>query len=536
MTKNVATQSHTDSPEETAYTACLQSLLDIARSRAIRPGLENCHRLIALLPQVCEHAPLVVHIAGTNGKGSVAVKVATALQQLYTTTNDDQSTPRTQQDRTAYRVGRYTSPHLHSIRERITVNDTHISRSEFTRIHMHLIRLCTQHRIDATFFELTTVGAMMHFAQQQCQTLVVECGMGGRQDATNARRRAADVCVLTTVALEHTQWLGDTIQAITREKCGIVRDGTQALVTGPTVDASIVESIVQPLGVPQVHVSTPAQQGFASTDDENNAIARTALMQLIQTKRWREQVPPMCELTQEMISIGCRARLEARFEVWTLECNASQKVSPTIQSLVSHVDLHSAIEPKSDTAHCIFDVSHNAEAIQRLMQQCAIVFPRACHPHCATDQVTSTTAAAAPVSKQGRLHVIVGLSADKSLAQVLACLARHADTLWLVCARDTPRAATVEQLETIVDESQLRSLHPHCKITSLTPQHSLGNVTATVQRVMRQHVSQHDVICVTGSFYLQSEAKQAFGIAIESDPIQVSEQSMFTEPTLTGSG
>ena len=156
-----------------------------------------------------------MHVGGTNGKGSVAVLAYRALREA------------------GYSVGLYTSPHLVDVRERMVVDDRPISGEAFAAWTERLRSAID--RTGASFFEATTVMALADFAARGVDLAVVEVGLGGRLDSTNVVDPLASV--VTTIALEHTQYLGETLEAIAREKAGIAKPGVP-FVTGEP-DATI---------------------------------------------------------------------------------------------------------------------------------------------------------------------------------------------------------------------------------------------------------------------------------------------------------
>jgi len=145
-----------------------------------------------------------LHIAGTNGKGSTAAMAAAMLQAA------------------GYRVGLYTSPHLVEFRERIRVNGEMIAESRVAQLTEQLQILC-QPDLSPTFFEYTTAMAFQHFADSGVDVAVLEVGLGGRFDATNVVTPMA--CAITTISLDHQEYLGNTRSSIAFEKAGIIKPG-----------------------------------------------------------------------------------------------------------------------------------------------------------------------------------------------------------------------------------------------------------------------------------------------------------------------
>ena len=149
-----------------------------------------------------------IHIAGTNGKGSVAHMLSSILQSA------------------GYKTGLYTSPHLVDFRERIRIDGKMIPKksvTEFVNQHRDILE-----RLRPSFFEMTVAMAFDYFAREQVDFAVVETGMGGRLDSTNIIRPM--VSVITNIGLDHSQFLGDTIYKIAIEKAGIIKNGIPVII------------------------------------------------------------------------------------------------------------------------------------------------------------------------------------------------------------------------------------------------------------------------------------------------------------------
>ncbi len=146
-----------------------------------------------------------IHVAGTNGKGSVSSALSAILFE------------------SGYRVGLYTSPHLVRFNERICINNQQISNEDVVKSYQAVKRVHHGHR-SPTFFEFTTAMALYEFSRQKVEWAVVETGMGGRYDSTNVIQPA--ITIITNVSMEHRQYLGNTLAKITREKSGIIKNRT----------------------------------------------------------------------------------------------------------------------------------------------------------------------------------------------------------------------------------------------------------------------------------------------------------------------
>ena len=161
---------------------------------------------------------LTIHIAGTNGKGSTSHTLAAILQE------------------SGYKVGLYTSPHLIDFRERMRVNGVPASKE-------YVIDFVEKHRpffepLQPSFFELTTAMAFNHFAEQEVDIAIIEVGLGGRLDCTNII--TPELCIITNISLDHTQFLGSTLQEIASEKAGIIKSGIPVVIGETTPETKEV--------------------------------------------------------------------------------------------------------------------------------------------------------------------------------------------------------------------------------------------------------------------------------------------------------
>jgi dihydrofolate synthase/folylpolyglutamate synthase len=168
----------------------------------VKLGLENIRALLDELGAP-DRRYAIVHVAGTNGKGSTSHYVAAGLSAM------------------GFRTGLFTSPHLVDFRERVRVDGEPIPEADVVQAWSE-IRADVERR-NMTFFEANTAIALLHFARRGCDMVVLETGMGGRLDATTATRPA--LCVLTRIAFDHRDFLGKTLAAIAGEKAAILRDG-----------------------------------------------------------------------------------------------------------------------------------------------------------------------------------------------------------------------------------------------------------------------------------------------------------------------
>lgn len=191
------------------YNEAIEFLLGL-RVFGAKLGLENTRRLARLAGS--PHDKLrFIHVAGTNGKGSTCAM----LESIYRGAG--------------LRVGLFTSPHLVSFAERIQVNRVPASEADIVRLVSEMQPLLAKFSAEShpTFFEVVTVMALRYFAEQQCDLVIWETGLGGRLDATNIVMPLASV--ITNIGLDHQQWLGETHEAVAEEKAGIIKPGVPVI-------------------------------------------------------------------------------------------------------------------------------------------------------------------------------------------------------------------------------------------------------------------------------------------------------------------
>lgn len=235
------------------YQELLERLLQVNKY-GTKLGLTNIQRLNDALGNPVNSFP-AIHVAGTNGKGSVCTKIATGLQA------------------SGLRVGLYTSPHISCFRERIKINGLMISEPDMARHLSRIFEVCQQEKIPATFFEITSMLAFTYYAEQKIDMAVIETGLGGRLDATNIVN--TKLSVITSISLDHTEILGTTLKEIAHEKAGIIKPQIP-VVLGPHLPRHLFEEAA-------IKSNSPCTCIEGSFDDyyaENNAIAGAALKHL----------------------------------------------------------------------------------------------------------------------------------------------------------------------------------------------------------------------------------------------------------------
>ena len=218
----------------------ITSLLQSFQRFGVHLGLQRIEKLLAALGNPQQQVP-IIHVAGTNGKGSVCAYLSSILTEA------------------GYKVGRYTSPHLVDWTERIYLNEQAIASAELVRLLQDIQEAIDPEAESPTQFEVITAAAWLYFARSQVDIAVMEVGLGGRLDATNVTGQTL-VSIITSLSREHWQRLGPTLADIAREKAGILKHNCPAIVGQlPSEATEVVLAKVEELNCPLTWVE-PAQE------------------------------------------------------------------------------------------------------------------------------------------------------------------------------------------------------------------------------------------------------------------------------------
>ncbi|MGE5707685.1 MAG: bifunctional folylpolyglutamate synthase/dihydrofolate synthase [Bacteroidota bacterium] len=346
----------------------------------IRPGLERIEALLDRLGNP-HRGPRILHIAGTNGKGSVAAMLESILRAA------------------GFRVGRYTSPHLVRYTERFLVDGKEVSASRFDAVLSEVEKTAREiegERDDPfTEFELLTAAAFLLFAREMLNVWVIETGMGGRWDATNVV--LPELSIITNVALDHAEVLGDTVEAIAAEKAGILKPGVPIL-TGATGSAlALIEKRASELGCPMLR---PEGAEFVAADGGDQVFSyggKDYALSLLGTYQWQNaplaiEAARLLRIPERTIQEGLSTvRWPGRFEVWQDE----------------------------EGRNWLFDGAHNPAGMQELLFSLEVFFP-------------------------GEVFALFGALKDKEWPGMLDALAQKAEVLYVT--PDSMRALTPEAL------------------------------------------------------------------------------------------
>lgn len=395
------------------------------RTTSIKFGLDTTRALLAELGDPQRHYP-TVHVAGTNGKGSVVTLVAAALQE------------------SGWRVGLYTSPHLVSFRERIRVNQTPISEEA---VAMWAGRLEPMIRsLGATFFEATTTMAFADFAARGVDIAVVEVGLGGRLDSTNVLQPL--VSGVTRIARDHMKYLGDSLEAIAREKAGIAKPGA------PFVIGEADPGLVQVL-------EAEARRVASGAGDQRPTIVR---------------VPPALEWTGPLGLSGPHQRRNAAVARAIL--GALPKPWHPGPEAIARGFAAASIPGRFDRrGKWVFDVAHNPDGMNAL--------------------VVALAAAGLPRP----IHALVSILGDKEWPEMLVALDAAIDHGVLT------RAPTAESRGW-----DLQWLSEWLRRADRPPAHATWSLVPEFRDALQSVQQGAGTVLVTGSFHTVGDVMQALGI------------------------
>jgi len=260
------------------------------QDRSSRPAPDN-----AIVASHTSALPLlndctVIHVAGTNGKGSVCALIDAVCRAA------------------GYRPGLFTSPHLVTFRERIRVNGEMISEDDVARSLTEIRERIRNWDPHPTFFEIVTALALKYFQQSQCEVVILETGMGGRLDATNAMQ--SSVSVITPIDLDHEKWLGYSIAEIAREKAGIIKSATPVISAPQRPDAeSVIKQRADACGASLQFVNEIWTKSKIALRGEHQKINAAVAMAALQAAN--------ISISDDLVARGFESvEWPARFQIW----------------------------------------------------------------------------------------------------------------------------------------------------------------------------------------------------------------------------
>jgi dihydrofolate synthase/folylpolyglutamate synthase len=389
-----------------------------------------------------------IHIAGTKGKGSVAAMIAQVLSG------------------SGYRTGLYTSPHFHTLRERIAIDGRIISEAQFAAVMTRIKPLIESMKDDTsfrqlTYFEALTALAFAYFQKKRVAFQVLEVGLGGRLDATNVVRQPA-VCIITPISLDHTQLLGNSVEEIAREKAGIIKRGCWAVISPQPPDAALVISeICREKKAKVVLVGKDVTWRKIGSDLRHQRLAIDG-----RSGNYQVSIPLLGDFQLE----------NAATSVAALEIISSDGFDISAANIaqgLAQVRWSGRFQILQQQPVVVIDGAHNVASMKRLVDNIKAYFP------------------------QKRILLVFGTSCDKDIPRIISELVSLSPQV-IVTQASHSRAAP---LTTLAAEFTKRGIEPETRKT----------VAEAISRALSL-ASETDVICVTGSLFVVGEALDYFSV------------------------
>jgi dihydrofolate synthase/folylpolyglutamate synthase len=422
--------------------AYLLGTIDEMVSRRTSYKLDRMHAFLRELGDPHRAYP-TIHVAGTSGKGSTCTMIATVLQAA------------------GKRTGLHTKPHLHLMTERARIDGVCVDPRRFAALldgMMPAIERITPQFGRPTYYETLLALAFVHFATERVDVAVIEVGLGGRLDGTNLLQ--PEVTAITSIGYDHTEVLGDTLQAIAREKAGIARAGVPFVVsaTAPEALQTLAECAVE-AAAPLVRVSeavsveplpcgAPYAQTFAATTP---------------AARYRIDLPVygLFQVANAATAIAVLERLGA-------------SLRPTVQDVetgLARVAIPGRMEVFAGEPTCVLDIAHNDEKAQSLVASLRAFFP------------------------QRRVHYVVAIGESKDAASILSTLASLPSTFTFTSFNVTGRRA--------IDPADLTAMAAALGIRAAAVPDSLGAFTRACDAA-----ADGDLVVVTGSTFAVAAVRE----------------------------
>lgn len=399
--------------------------------------------------QTAKDDAYVFTVAGTNGKGSTTAVIAQMCQAA------------------GYKTALYQSPHLSAFNERVRVNGEMASDETLIAAFDQVEQARLHCGLTLSFFEMTTLAALLIFANADCDVWVLEVGLGGRLDVVNIID--PDLAVITNIGIDHVDWLGNNVEAIGFEKAGILRDDITLIYGADEMPDSVAQSISK-------HRATCYQVGrdFSYRESE-----------VADDGHWQySNAAVTLQLPRPQLSLMNTANALSAVLASTLEITplAIEQALRTVK-LAGRFDYRQVAD-----RHWLFDVAHNEQGVTFLLNQLKPLWQK----HLASLGEDQTTAPAS-------IKMLFSMLGDKDIDMVVRRLTQ-ADlpiTQWYIGEIDYPRAADLDQLKSV-----LMTHVPEQRI------HAFGDLQAATQAVIANSQAT-DLIVVCGSFHTIGEALNA---------------------------
>ncbi len=395
----------------------------------VKLGLNNMRHILTLLGQP-QNKLKAIHIAGSNGKGSTAAFIASILQEMK------------------YKVGLYTSPHFSRFNERIKINGKEIPDEKIARFMEVYERNIDMFKL--TFFEATTAMAFKYFYDEKVDYAIIETGLGGRLDATNLIKPLS--AVITSISLEHTDILGDTIEKIAEEKAGIIKEGCNVFIGKlPDEAEDVIERKCNQLKCELYKLTDYI------TERKDSLELYTEELEL------DEWIMPLKGNYQKY-----NAALASLVVSKTLDNDNFRVVENGIKNVIDNTGLQGRYEYFNTKPDIIFDSAHNPEGISKFLSE----FNKS-------------------KSKYSKTVLLFGVMKDKAVKEMMTLLKNSFDEINLT-EIDYERACKISELDEIAKELSITA----------------GSVTNPAEFVLKfREEETSKCLVVLGSMYLLGKIK-----------------------------
>jgi dihydrofolate synthase / folylpolyglutamate synthase len=391
-------------------------------TQEIQLGLTRIKSVASQL-QLLSPQSIVITVGGTNGKGSTVA----ALEAIY--------------HQAGYQVGAYTSPHLMQFNERIRINAAPITDTQLCQAFSVIEK--TRGLIDLTYFEMTTLAALLHFKQYDLDVMILEVGLGGRLDATNIID--SDIAIITTIALDHQDYLGTTLNAIGFEKAGILRTGKPFIYADIDPPDSIIE-VAHELQV-QAHYYKKdyffaMKDGYWDFNTSHQDIVNLPIPKI-------------------QLQLACAALMASRLLHNELPISKQDYIHAMEACFIP-----ARLQLQRGPVSVLYDVAHNPQAVQLL-----------------ADTIKN-------LQWKGRVFAVFSALKDKDVLELILPM-RDYVTQWFVAQLKNKRAASAQELLKYFNDAEIKiNLCYTCSLSAFKA--ALGQAQAD------------DLIIVYGSFYTVS--------------------------------
>ncbi|MBS9524587.1 bifunctional folylpolyglutamate synthase/dihydrofolate synthase [Litoribacter alkaliphilus] len=373
-----------------------------------------------------------IHVAGTNGKGSTSHSIAAILQEA------------------GYKVGLYTSPHLKSFTERIKINGAEIPEDAvvtFVEKHKNFLE-----DLMPSFFEMTVGMAFEHFAKEKVDYAVIEVGLGGRLDSTNVI--TPEICVITNIGLDHTQFLGDTLPKIAAEKAGIIKERVPVVIS--ELQPATLKVFIQKADekhAPIFFAEEYYNVQFKEVDEEGKAvfIANGAPIKFDLTGKYQQK------------NLGGILKAIDVLKENGLKISA-ENISNGLLKTVSLTGLKGRWQKINNQPLTYCDTGHNSEGFEYILKQIEET------PH-------------------EKLFMVLGMVNDKDISKVLSMMPKDAE--YIFCQANIPRALPASDLYEAASKMGLRG-------------EIIPDVNQAIAEVLKK-AGKNDFIFVGGSTFVVAE-------------------------------